>query len=487
MTDRVVVHPSDANFVFVEAPPHVFREIQDTFTVYAPGYKFSPLFKQGFWDGKIRYLQSDGRIYKGLMKRVEDFCLESGYEYHSLVPKPDETFTVADARAFAEKLNLPFKPDDFQVEAVSHAVEEQRSLLVSPTASGKSLIAYMIARHYDANTLIVVPTVSLVSQMAKDIRSYGYSDGIHEIRAGQSKDSVDKITIATWQSVYKMDESWYTRIAAVIGDEAHLFKAKSLVKVMGNLPHCDLRFGLTGSLDGTETGQLLVEGLFGPVFTVAKTMDLVESGRISEFTIDAVRLTYSDSVRKYFTKQKDKPKKTYAEEMKFFSQYETRNKFLRQLSLSLGGATLLLFHTIEHGKKLYEDIRKHTDRPVFLVHGAVEAEDREKVRESVARGDEPIAIASFGTFSTGIDMPNLRNLILGAGVGKSRVRVLQSIGRTIRKHHGKTVARIIDVGDDAGLKGGMNHSLSHFNQRLSLYAREGFRYRIHDVKIGEPT
>lgn len=187
------------------------------------------------------------------------------------------------------------------------------------------------------------------------------------------------IKIATWQSIYKLRKAWFEQFDVVIGDEAHLFKAKSLTSILTKMEDCKYRYGFTGTLDGTKTHRLVLEGLFGPVNKVISTKELMDQGHVADLKIKAIVLSYQDAVKK------ENIKNTYQEEMNFLSTYEPRNNFLKNLSLSLEGNTLLLFQYVEkHGKTLYNMIKENAgDRHVFFVHGGVDGKDRDEIRHIV--------------------------------------------------------------------------------------------------------
>lgn len=475
----VTISRQGESWIRIDGETSIMMELNERFTFFAPNYKYSPLYKERMWDGKIRLFSLKTRlIYSGLLDEVIEFLHESGYGYELAFDNVPTEFTNDEAKRFIESLKLPFTEYEHQFDAFTSAVRKRRALFVSPTASGKSLMIYMLARYYDKKTLIVVPTVQLVEQIAENFADYGYEDEVHKIYAGADKNPLRKITISTWQSVYEQSSEWYSQFDVVIGDEAHNFKAKSLIKIMTSLNNCRYRFGFTGSLDGIETNHLVLVGLFGPIVNVVTTAELMEKGHIAKLDIKAVKLIYPDAVKKVCSKL------DYQEEMDFLVSCEPRNRFIKNLALSLKGNTLVLFQYVDkHGIPLEKDIRAAgVGRTIALIHGKVELEDRERARKMVETEDNSIIIASYGTFSTGIDMPNLHNVIF-ASPSKSRIRVLQSIGRGLRTAEGKDTANLYDIGDDLSWRKRVNKTLKHFVERLRLYASEGFRYRVYEVEL----
>jgi len=479
--DIIEIERLDETYNKITCDPGIGFELSEYFTFEVPGAKFMPSVRNKVWDGKIRlYNVMSCLLYAGLNKYVEEFASKRNYQ---IIYKSDfsaDEFSVKEAKEFIKTLNLPEKyiPRDYQLEAFIHAVRNRRSLLLSPTASGKSFIIYLITRYYHARTLIIVPTTSLVSQLASDFSDYGFvSDRyVHRIFAGQDKQTDKPITISTWQSIYKLPKKYFEQFDVVIGDEAHLFKAKSLTSIMSKLSNCRYRFGFTGTLDGAQTNQIVLEGLFGPVRKVTTTAELIDQKHLTKFEIKAIILKYPDEIRKQVSKF------DYQAELDYLVRNDARNKFIMNLTLSLSGNTLLLFQFVEkHGKVLY-DMIKDCGRAVYFVHGGVDGEDREQIRKFLETQQDAIIIASVGTFSTGVNIPSLRNII-SASPSKSKIRNLQSIGRVLRKSAGKDGATLYDIADDMTWKNKQNFTILHFMARVSIYNEEKFDYRIYPVNL----
>jgi len=464
------------------AEPSIIMEMSSYFTFDVPGAKFTPAYRNKMWDGKIRLLNPmTCQLYAGLNRYVEEFCKSRNYELEYLSDFSSEEFSVKEAKEFIDELKPTIQPRDYQLNAFIHAVRERRSLLLSPTASGKSFIIYILVRYYAKRTLIIVPTTSLVSQLASDFADYGFDSSkyVHRIFSGQDKQTTKPITISTWQSIYKLPKEFYKQFDVVIGDEAHLFKAKSLTSIMSKLDDCKYRFGFTGTLDGTQTNKLVLEGLFGPVRKVTSTSELIEQKHLASFKIKAIVLSHPESTRKMLARASD-----YQSEMDFIVRLEARNKFIRNLALSLNGNTLLLFQFVEkHGKALYDNlISEAPDRKIYYVSGSVDGEEREEIRKIVENETNAIIVASYGTFSTGVNIKNLHNIIFSSP-SKSRVRNLQSIGRGLRKSESKEEAVLYDIADDISWKSKKNFTLLHFMERVKIYNEEKFSYKLYNVSL----
>lgn len=486
MVDKVSIHNVDEVYVSVRCNEGIAMELRDYFTFQVPGYQFSPQYKARLWDGKIRLFDSrTKKIYRGLVPNIVKFCEEYGHDWEYDNEIYDEEFSVKEASDFIQTLGLPYEVRDYQIDAFVHAIRSRRTLLLSPTASGKSLIIYLIMRYLMENSnvkrvLIIVPNISLVNQLASDFADYGFvSDKfVHRIYEGQDKQTDKPITISTWHSIYKLPKSYFEQFDLAIGDEAHLFKAKSLVDIMTNLIKAKFRIGTTGTLDGTKTHKLVLEGLFGTVRKVTTTKELMDKGHVANFLIKCLLLKYPDAVCQAL---KDA---NYQKEIEFLVLNESRNKFISNLTLSLEGNTLVLYQYVDkHGRILYDMINKKSEgRKVFFVSGEVDGDAREEIRHIVEKESNAIIVASFGTFSTGINIRNLHNIIF-ASPSKSRVRNLQSIGRGLRKSDTKDSATLFDIADDLRYKKRENYTLKHFVIRLKTYTEEKFVFKMYKIEL----
>jgi superfamily II DNA or RNA helicase len=370
-------------------------------------------------------------------------------------------------------------PRDYQVEGVYDALRHNRKLLISPTASGKSLMIYSVVRYYvekQQNILIVVPTTSLVEQMYKDFADYGWDVGsyCHKIYAGKERETDSQVIITTWQSIYKLPKQYFSRFNVVVGDEAHQFKSKSLISIMTKLCDAKYRFGFTGTLDGSQTHKWVLEGLFGPSYKIIKTDELMKKGHLAKLDIKILLLKHPPNRFDVFE-----------DEVQYLINHSKRNNFIKNLTLDLKGNTLVLFSRVEtHGQPLYDLINtsKVDDRHVFFIHGGVETDERERVREITEKENNAIIVASYGTFSTGINIRNLHNVVF-ASPSKSRIRNLQSIGRVLRKGENKVKATLYDIADDISYKSRKNYTLNHLIERIKIYNEENFNYDIVNIPL----
>lgn len=498
METKIIVTKRNEAYVKIKCERGIAQELSDYFTFFVPGHQFTPAFRNRIWDGKIRLFDlRTFELYHGLVSYIEAFCKERDYSLEYGDPRPDLTddYPVYHADKFITELDLhsrgqPIGVRDYQKSAYIHSMRNKRALLLSPTSSGKSLIIYLLIRQildYKCKKgLIIVPTTSLVEQLYSDFADYSTANGwkvednVHRIYQGKDKHTDLPLTVSTWQSLYTQPNEYFEQFDFILGDEAHLFKAQSLVSIMTKCVNAKYRIGLTGTLDGTKTHKLVLEGLFGTVEKVTTTKELMDNKQIADFIIKCLVLKHDEEICQLMKG------KTYQEEIEYLILNENRNKFIKNLSVSLTGNTLILYQYVDkHGKILYDMIsntKNIGDRKVFFVYGKTDTETREEVRRITEDENDAIIVASYGTFSTGINIRNLHNIIF-ASPSKSRVRNLQSIGRGLRIGDNKTEAVLYDIADDLRYKNHMNFTLKHFVERTKIYNEEKFSYKLYKINL----
>ena len=485
MTD-IIIKKKNEVYITVKAEPAICQELSDLFTFDVPGAKFMPQYRNKYWDGKIRlFSPATGEVYVGLVDKIASWAKKSEYslefednEFYGSPFEENEMISREGVREYMTKISK-YKPRDYQVDAVYDALRYNRKLLISPTASGKSLMIYSVVRYFaekNKKVLLVVPTTSLVEQMYKDFKDYGWNAKryCHRIYSGREKTNENPVTITTWQSIYKLKKPFFQDFEVAIGDEAHLFKSKSLVSIMTKMNDAKYRYGFTGTLDGSQTHKWVLEGLFGPSYKVTQTKELIDKGHLSKLQIRVLILKHND--QKF---------ETYEDELQYIIGHPKRNRFIRNLALDLRGNTLVLFSRVAtHGQILFDSINNsvHNGRKVFYVHGGIEAQEREEVRTITENESNAIIVASYGTFSTGINIKNLHNVIF-ASPSKSRIRNLQSIGRVLRKGDKKSKAVLYDIADDISFKSRKNYTLNHLVERIKIYNEEKFNYEIIQINL----
>lgn len=490
MMDIIKVSLKNHAYLHIDCEMGIKQEITEYFSFYTPGYKFMPAYRNKVWDGKIRLFNiQTGELNVGLFNKLKQFAKDRMYaietiESESGIPGQNNEVSKSIKKAF-DSLCENFTLRDYQFDAVVHGIKNKRAILLSPTGSGKSFIIYnlmqwYLSSHHD-KVLVIVPTTSLVEQMKSDFALYGMNveDKLHTIYSGKDKVTKKRIIVSTWQSVYKLPPAWFHQFGCIFGDECHGFKSKSLSTIMNKSINAEYRFGTTGTLDGTQTHKLMLEGLFGSVYKVTTTKKLQESNTLAALDINIVVLQYKSETRELLNIPK------YQTEVDFIVSHEKRNNFISNLALDQKGNTLVLFNYVDkHGKPLYNLIREkaHEQRKVFFVSGNTDTADREAIRGIVEKQNDAIIVASLGTFSTGINIRNLHNIIF-ASPSKSQIRVLQSIGRGLRKSEDGQDTKIYDIADDLHWKNQKNYTLQHAAERIKIYSKERFNYKMFDINI----
>jgi superfamily II DNA or RNA helicase len=492
MSDLVIQHVDSAH-IKIECERGLAKELSQFFTFYVPNYQYTPAYKNKIWDGQIRLFNiHSGKMYAGLTDYVLKFAEERNYTVEHEKPE-EEKISPEDVYSFLKNLTISIgdkeiMPHEHQFDAIHHAINKRRCLLLSPTGSGKSLIIYALIRYYlsrlpeDKKILIIVPTTGLVTQMMSDFEDYSNLSSwnakrnCHTIYSGQPKNTLKRVVISTWQSLYKLPQSFFNDFDAVIGDECHLFKAKSLTGLLTKLVNAKYRVGTTGTLDGSVTHKLVIEGLFGPVKKIISTKNLIEKNLLSNVKINLLLLDHPKESRQQIKGSK------YQDEMDFLVRDSYRNQFITNLVPNLKGNTLILFNYVEkHGKPLYNAISEQ-EKSCHLIYGGTDVSLREDIRKLMERETNTNLIASYGTCSTGINIRNINNIVF-ASPSKSIVRVLQSIGRGLRKSESKTELTVYDIADDLRLKSYTNHTYKHMVSRTKIYKNENFDHKVLKIKL----
>lgn len=499
----VIITKKNESFINIDCELGILYELAEHFTFFVEGYKHMPKYRNGIWDGKIRLLDVRfGTLPAGLTTELIEYSEKLGYEVELVsnnfgVPNEKtmvdiETIknTISDIKISNKNNKLEIR--EYQYQALYNCIYNQRQVSITPTGGGKSLIAYCLYRWYlkkeNIRTfLLVVPNLSLVKQLYSDFKEYSSENGFdiegttQIIAEGADKTIKKNLVIATWQSIYKLPSKWFNDIDVILMDEVHQAKADAIKGIFEKATNVKYRFGVTGSLDKSAVNKLIIKGLIGDISKVKTTRELIEEGYLSDIKITCIILGYNPDSKSIIKKAND-----YQKEIDFLCQHSRRNEFIAKLALQQTGNTLLLFNYIEkHGEPLYEKIKTlATTQKVHFIAGKVEAEDREQIRLLVQSSKENnIICASLGTFSTGINLPRIHNIIFATPT-KSVIRVMQSIGRGLRKADDKMYLKLYDIADNiVPSKYRPNSTMKHFLERLRIYNEEQHQYKIIEVKI----
>ena len=487
----IVVAKLNETYIQLSCERHIAYELNEYFSFKVPNAQFHPKVRSKMWDGKIRLFNiQTGQLYLGLLPYLKEWAEKHSYKLQTDIvdARHLKEGDIDKIKEFFDSLNLHCKgekitPRDYQISSFMHCVKNDRSLLLSPTSSGKSLVIYSLIRWYQRfldndKMLLVVPTTNLVSQMYGDFGDYSSNvddwdveEQCHKIYSGKEKKAEQQIYISTWQSLYRLPKEYFEQFSLIVGDEAHLATANSLKGILEKTTSCRYRFGTTGTLTDSKTHKLVLEGLFGKTYTATTSKELMDDKHISKLNIQCLQLEYLEE------ECKELKKATYQEEIDFIVTHTKRNNFICNLALDQRGNTLILFNYVEkHGKVLEKMLLdKQLKRRIFFIAGETDVEQREEIRKATEEERNAIIVASSGVLSTGVNIKNLQYLIF-AHPYKAKVRNLQSIGRVLRLDDKNNKAVLYDIIDDLHYKKHQNYGLKHWKERLNIYLKEKFDY-----------
>lgn len=496
-------YPLDHNYVGISGDRDILYELRAKYSFYAPNYKWDKRYKMGYWDGKISLINiKDGKFYAGLLDNVRKYLDEEKIDYiddTDLVVGRELTNDQVDD--FYQKIKGPFVPHEPQNLAFQDCVQRGRNIILAPTSNGKSYIIHGLNAYYKfakKRVLLVIDRAQLVLQLKSNfVDEYG-SDEFYKVSTVYDNNiGKPDVFITTWQSIVDYPDSWFKQFDVLIGDEVHKFKAKSLIELMKKCGHVMYRHGFTATLDNdSKTDALTLEGLFGPPLQTITLKEQIEQGISARPIIYVVMLKYSMQDRLELIKSiKDGKKQAILQgkknvealgfqiESSFLETHPKRLDIIAKLVRAQKGNTLVAFKNHEHGKSIYDHLQDKVNCDLFFANSTVKKEKRFEIQKLIEKLKESVAVVSFGTFSTGINITNLNNLIIGSQV-KSSITVPQLIGRMIRLSKGKTTANVIDICDDLSHNGNKNLFYNHFEQRVKYYQKNGFEIKVKVLSLG---
>lgn len=490
------------------------QELYEVFQAQDPNSKWHPLVKRGLWDGVIRYINYNHKtIPIGFKDRLCEYLDANGYS-HNTINHPCIDVTMDELLSFIGSLNLTAHGDkivvrDYQLDAIYKSLTKSKLTLECATSSGKSLILYITIRYLlehelSDKILLIVPTVQLVKQMYNDFAMYSSNNGwdvnenCHTISAGKEKTSKCPIYISTWQSLTNsksIEQEYFHQFDSVFVDEVHLAKGKSINSIVNSCINANTKVGVTGSLSDKEIDRMTIEGAFGKNYLIITTTELIEKGVSANLNIINLIFEYPIETRKYLRDRisnkddsnvKDIDGKTvYDQELSYIVSNCARNNYIKNLALSLKGNTLILYQFVEkHGNVLDEIFRDSikNERKYFYIHGKIDVDVREGMRQIVEKETDAIILASYQTLSTGTNIRNIHNIIF-ASPTKSKIRVIQSIGRGLRTSSTKSKLDLYDLGDDLSYKKKPNITLQHLIERIEVYNNQGFNFKSFRIPL----
>jgi superfamily II DNA or RNA helicase len=463
-------------------------------------WRFHPLYKKGLWDGYISYVKDDKWIPAGLWKEVMDICKE--YRYDLKINGITELF---DKNIQAESFNewamdffdgSSITPRDYQIDAAYNILKFRKCLAELATSAGKTLIsfltvAYMLEKKKAERILFIVPNVSLVVQATEDFTDYNWQNRvplkIQQIYSGQKIRPGRNIVIGTYQSLVKKEKAYFEQFDAVVIDETHKAKSASIKTILSKCTNAEYRYGLSGTIPKPNTlDRLTLMSYTGPVITEVSANFLQTEGHIAKCRVKVIQMDYAtqgakDAFREMaFNKYENKD--VFKFEQNYVINSEGRLNFICNIISRVKRNSLVLFHRIEHGRKIYEKLRQESDKTVYYVDGGIDKDIREEFKKKMEAGEEIVIVASYGTFSTGISIKKIHNIFFTESF-KSEVIIRQSIGRGLRQHHSKDVVNIIDFVDDISSPDWDNYLMRHAKTRQKIYKEQKFEYEIKNVSF----
>lgn len=486
MSDLIIekVNSSCVHLVCEDGLSHRFYNV---FSAYAPGYRFNPRFKLHVWDGKVRCYNPITQILPiGLLNNLLIWCDQHKIEY-SLQgfdkPLRDNIDKAELEKQMNSYITAGFQARDYQVNAVHAALTNRRGVLLSCTGSGKSLMIYTFLRYLLDNkdvhrAILIVPSVSLVEQMFSDFRDYGWDDledHVEMLYSGKKPTFKKEILISTWQSLEKEDPEFFEVYDACVVDECHQAKCNVVTRLLKLMHNAEYKIGTSGTLPTEISEQLQINSVIGNVLFELKSCELIARGYLTKLNIAAIFLKYPLS---FIEENKER---TYPEEVKMVEEYSNRNKVLNFIidHTSPMNNMLILVNHRNHLKDVEDYLHKnYPEKKVSIITGDVKAKVREEIRVGIEDEDGTILLATYQTMSTGVNIPKLHAIMLFSN-SKSRIKVLQSIGRGLRKHNSKNKVIIYDIVDDLSYKKrtgriAKNYCMQHFDERSSYYIEQEF-------------
>ncbi len=457
----------------------IAKEINGKFRYRKPNYFFASSFKKGKWNGYINLFNvMDNTFPIGILPELIKYFTEAKYEYEIKGDFGSEEFSEFEALEFIKTLNIPKKYEirDYQLKYFIKGVRNHRMIALSPTSSGKSLIIYLLYRYFKKKTLIIVPSTTLVTQISNDFKDYGYEGNAHLIMEGESKNTSESLIISTYQSIYNEKSVWFDDKEAIIVDEVHTFQAKTLVNMMKKTLKTKIKIGFTGTLQEDELSLMSIKSTFGQIYKFISTKELIDRKFSTPVLFKILKLNHVNSLYKDNLLKID-----YHDEISYLINSEERNNFIKNLAISLKGNTFIMFRHKIQGNKIFEKISNETKNPIFYIDGLNVTEERlDKIKE-IENLENSICVCST-VFSTGINIKKLNNLIF-IHPSKSRIRVLQSLGRGLRISPDKKILTIFDIGDDL-IEKIDNTTLLHLKERLKMYQDEELPYKEYLINLG---
>jgi superfamily II DNA or RNA helicase len=368
-------------------------------------------------------------------------------------------------------IKLKYDPRDYQLESATKALQNGQGVIVLPTSAGKTLTIALIAatavNRHNFKVLILVPNIQLVEQTYNDFIDYGIDSNSISKWTGNNEYKSTNIVIANNQILLSktQDVSVLNTFHVVVCDEVHkIGTAEKISKLVKGL-HAPYKFGFTGSLPENNFDRWSINRIFGPVIYEKLSVELRQDKFISKVRVIGLEMEYRN-IPEFTRPSMAEPTAGYMEETEWLHTNEYRNTTMVKLINKLETNTLVLVDRIAHGEHLLDFFKSRTDKQIYFIQGSVDVEEREKMRQVMEETTNVVCIAISNIFSTGISIKNLHNIVF-ASIGKARIKIIQSIGRSLRLHHSKDMATVFDIADVC-----LHYGYKHYEERKRLYNAE---------------
>lgn len=456
----------------ITASPEELDVIREHFSAPNPSYRRNA---GRFIQARIYSITPQGKFEIGLLKEILEFLQLSNIPFQV----PEELKNIFNPNITLEKnfnvgvLSKNYR--DYQEQSIISAIRQGRGITIIPTAGGKTLIMAGIIKtiyslkEINGKIMVLVPSLQLVEQTASDFLEYGLKN-VSKWSGSNELDYNSDIIVAGTQILMsdKTDLSILADVDLLLIDEVHSLKRGNRINDILKFVNTNNKFGFTGTMPSQKIDQWNIIGKIGPITYEQKTHVLKEQSYVSNFKIIILNVIHNNI--KNFEVDFSQPALAYQQELEFLMLNQRRNEIIVNLSVKLKENSLIMVDRIEHGNIIYNSlISLVKDRPVYYIQGATEVEDREKIRSLMDERRDVIVVAISKIFSTGINIPNLHNIIF-ATIGKAKIKIMQSIGRALRLHHTKNQATIFDIADNT--KYGSKHVL----ERKKMYNLEKYEY-----------
>jgi superfamily II DNA or RNA helicase len=449
--------------------------IREYFSIPNPAYRSNT----SYVSSRLYSITPSGKFEIGLLGEVIKFLTEKNYSF-----KVNEDVKKAYKPGILPKnlTELKIEYRDYQKKAIVSSILQGRGVVVLPTASGKTLVMAGLIEtlreninNKNALTLVLVPSIQLIEQTYKDFIDYGLKN-VTKWSGNNKPDPSANIIIAGTQILLskQTDLSILANVDIFLCDECHgIRKGNNINKIFNYIPTL-YKYGFTGTMPPSKIDQWNIIGKFGPVNYEEKTITLKKQTYVSNFRIVILKIIHQNMPKVFMNYSK--PAQVYQEELEFLINNERRNLVISNLALKLDQNTLIMVDRINHGLILEKLLYNLNDlnKSIYFIRGSTDIEEREQIRELLNNSSSSIIIAISKIFSTGINIPNLHNIIFGSA-GKAKIKIMQSIGRALRLHPTKKIATIFDIADNT------KYGKVHLQERKKLYENEKYEYQEKEI------